>query len=394
MAWLTATYLIDSEPERIEARARALAHEQSVECPLEAIGDRRVLDEIVARVAGIAQVDGGRYRVDVQIATQTTGGEGAQLINMIFGNCSLWDNVHFVGLDLPPGLLARFPGPRHGIAGIRALLGAPERPLTSTALKPQGLPVPELARLCRTFALAGVDVVKDDHGIADQAYSPFAERVRACQQAVNEATKVTGRPAFYAPNLIGTPRLLRERAAIARDEGVRVVLVAPMVVGLPAFADLVDEFSEFVYLAHPSFGGATRIAPTLLFGRVLRLFGADAVIFVNHGGRFAYPPEDCTAIAGALRAPWGDVRPALPVPAGGMRLERVEELLGFYGPDIMLLIGGDLLIARDALLERTREFVERVERYRGAAAATERRPARAGSSARAQAAESACRASR
>jgi ribulose-bisphosphate carboxylase large chain len=51
-----------------------------------------------------------------------------------------------------------------------------------------------------------------------------------------------------------------------------------------------------------------------------------------------------------------------------MQLERVEELLAFYGPDTMLLIGGNLLIARDGLLERTREFVAGVERYSWGAA--------------------------
>ena len=358
MAWLTTTYLIESEPDRIEARAEALAIEQSVECPLEAVRDRRILDEIVARVASIEPVAENRYRVDVRISVETTGGETAQLINMIFGNCSLWDNVQFVGLDLPPALLARFPGPRHGVGGIRALLGAPRRALTAAAMKPQGMPVAALATLCRTFALAGIDVIKDDHGIADQAYSPFAERVRACQRAV------AGTASFYAPHLIGTPRALRERARIARDEGVRFVLVAPMVVGLPAFRDLVDEFPEFVYLAHPSFGGAARIAPPLLFGRLFRLLGADAPIFVNYGGRFAYPQAECGALAAAAREPWGGIRPALPVPAGGMRVDRVGELLDFYGTDTMLLIGGNLLLAEgEALLARAREFVAAVHAF-------------------------------
>ena len=361
MAWLTATYLIESEPERIRERAEALAIEQSVECPLEAVRDPRIREDIVARVASVEPAGERRYRVGVQIAVETIGGETAQLVNMVFGNCSLWDNVQFVDVELPAALLARFPGPRHGIEGIRALVGAPRRPLTAAAMKPQGMPVAEIARMCRTFALAGVDVIKDDHGIANQTYSPFAERVPACQAAVAEAVAATGKPSFYAPHLIGTPRALREHARIAREEGVRVVLVAPMVVGLPAFRDLVDEFPEFVYLAHPSFGGAARIAPPLLFGRIFRLLGADAPIFVNYGGRFAYPPEDCAALAAAARAPWGQLRPALPVPAGGMRLDRVDELIDFYGPDTMLLIGGNLLLADgDALLARAREFVEKV----------------------------------
>jgi len=46
-----------------------------------------------------------------------------------------------------------------------------------------------------------------------------------------------------------------------------------------------------------------------------------------------------------------------------MLVERVDELLRFYGSDVMLLIGGNLLIARDNLLNRTRTFVEAAQRY-------------------------------
>ena len=358
--WLKATYVVTCDEREVAARAAAIASEQSVECPLEAIGEQRILDEIVARVTSIAPAGAGRFRVEVAIAAQTIGTNPVQFINMVFGNASLWDDVQFAALEVPDNVLAMFPGPRHGIDGIRRLLDAPERPLTNAAMKPQGLHVPDLATMCRTFALAGVDIIKDDHGIDNQGYSPFVERVRACQAAIGEAVAATGKPALYAPNLIGTPRVLRERARIAREEGVRVVLVAPMLVGLPAFFDLVDEFPDFVYLAHPSFGGARHIAPELLFGRLLRLFGSDAVIFVNVGGRFGYTHETCAALAGGARAPWGRLRPALPVPAGGMRLERIEEILEFYGRDTMLLIGGNLLIDQAHVLERTREFVDRV----------------------------------
>jgi ribulose-bisphosphate carboxylase large chain len=364
MAWLTATYQVTCAERDVAERAAAIASEQSVECPLEAIGEQRIRDEIVAKVAAIEPAGAGRFRVDVAIAAQTIGTNPVQFINMVFGNASLWNDVQFTGLEMPAEVLALFPGPRHGIAGTRALLGVAERALTNAAMKPQGMHVPELAALCRTFALAGVDIIKDDHGIDDQRYSPFAERVVACQTAIGEATAVTGKTALYAPTLTGTPRVLRERARIARESGVRAVLVAPMLVGLPAFLDLVSEFPEFVYLAHPSFAGANRIAPELLFGKLLRLFGSDAIIFVNVGGRFNYSSETCAALAANARAPWGTLRPALPVPAGGMRLERVDELLDFYGPDTMLLIGGNLLIERDRILERTREFTERVAAHR------------------------------
>ncbi len=306
---LTVTFLVETTAERVDERARAIALEQSVECPIEAIHDARVRDEIAGRVGTIERADERRWRVDVELAVETTGFEPAQLVNMISGNSSLWDDVQLLDVALPDELLARFVGPRHGLAGVRALLDAPHRALTAVAVKPQGLPVSELARLCATFAEAGIDVVKDDHGISDQSYSPYAERVRACQAAVSAASRASGRPSFYAPNVAATPRAMRERVRIAREEGVRVVLVAPMLVGLPAFADLVDEFPEIVYLAHPSFAGARRIATPLLFGKLFRLFGADASIFVNYGGRFSYPRAECGAIAGSARAPWGELAP-------------------------------------------------------------------------------------
>jgi ribulose-bisphosphate carboxylase large chain len=52
------------------------------------------------------------------------------------------------------------------------------------------------------------------------------------------------------------------------------------------------------------------------------------------------------------------------VPAGGMRLERVDEMLDFYGRDSILLIGGNLLIEQERILERTREFTDRVATHR------------------------------
>jgi ribulose-bisphosphate carboxylase large chain len=54
----------------------------------------------------------------------------------------------------------------------------------------------------------------------------------------------------------------------------------------------------------------------------------------------------------------------VPVPAGGMTTDRVAEMLDFYGPDIMLLIGGGLLSARERLPQETKAFVDAVKAHR------------------------------
>ena len=123
---------------------------------------------------------------------------------------------------------------------------------------------------------------------------------------------------------------------------------------------LVAGFPDVAFLAHPSFGGASRIAPELLIGTLFRLFGADAVIFPTHGGRFGYTAETCRRIAAAARVNWVEMRRALPVPAGGITLARVPEILDFYGPDTMLLVGGSLLAAREHLTAETAAFTRTV----------------------------------
>lgn len=356
-AWFTATYRVAAAAADIEARALAIAVEQSVEMPVAAVRERRIRDEIVGRVDSIVDAGNGRYDVGIRLAVATTGLEAGQLLNMAFGNTSLQPDVELIGLELPAPLAAALGGPRFGIAGIRAALGVADRPLACTALKPQGLAPAELATLAATFARAGIDVIKDDHGIADQAYAPFAARVQAVQRAVDQVNRATGTRTIYAPTLSGSPSALFAQARIAREEGVGMVLFAPMLAGIPVLQELVRDHLHVPVLAHPAFAGALRISPALLLGQLFRIFGADAVIFPNHGGRFSYSSATCRRIAEAARAPVPGIRSALPVPAGGMSVARVREMREFYGEDTMFLIGGALLSEGDRMADACRDFV-------------------------------------
>ena len=361
MSWITVTYRIRAPRDRLDEIARGVALEQSVEVTAEVVTDPFVRENVVGRVAAIHPSDGDSHLVVIELAAMTTGFDVAQTLNMLFGNSSLHAHVELVDVDFPPDFLAHFAGPRHGIDGIRRRLAVPRRPLTCAALKPQGLSCEALAALCYTLAANGVDVIKDDHGLADQSYSPFAERVAACQRATARAEHETGRRHIYAPSLVGSPRTLARQARIAHAEGVGAVLLAPALVGMPVFHELVTAHLDVPVIAHPAYAGAARVAPPLLLGKLFRWLGADAVIFPNFGGRFAYTREECAQIAANSRGDWAQYRRTMPVPAGGLAVDRVAEIVGFYGPDVMLLIGGALLADADRLPERTRAFVVATE---------------------------------
>jgi ribulose-bisphosphate carboxylase large chain len=358
---LQVIYYVRADARSIAERAQAIAVEQSVEMPLDAIDDRTVLDEIVGRVESIDDLGDGRFAVRIALAAETIGGDAGQLINMLFGNTSIHEDVTLHDVELPRDLAQHFGGPRHGLDGLRRRVNAHGRALTCSALKPQGLPPNALAELARRFSLGGIDYIKDDHGLADQAYSPFAQRVEAITAALRTVAQTSGQHARYVPSLSGSLDRMRRQIRMARQAGIDTVMAAPMIAGFANFHRLVRENPDIAFFAHPTMAGAARIAPPLLVGKLFRLLGADATIFPNHGGRFGYSPETCRALARAARQEWHGLNPCAPVPAGGMTPARVPEMLDFYGPDIMLLIGGGLLAARERLTEETAAFVGAVQ---------------------------------
>jgi ribulose-bisphosphate carboxylase large chain len=351
----TVTYRIRSDAASIEARAQSIAVEQSVEMPLSAIVEREILRDIVGEVEAIENRGGGVFDVRIGLATATTGGDAGQFLNMVFGNTSLHEDVVLLDVDVPAELAAAFGGPRHGIEGLRRRAGAFGRALTCSALKPQGVAPARLAQLAGQFARGGIDFIKDDHGLADQAYSPFVERIAAIADSVGRTR--------YVPSLSGDLDAMRRQIDIALAHGIDTVIIAPMLAGWSTMQALVKQYPDVAFFAHPTMGGAGRIASDLLIGKLFRVLGADAVIFPNHRGRFGYTSETCRSLAQQARRPWNGIRASVPVPAGGMTLERVPEILDFYGPDAMLLIGGSLLAARERLAEETAGFTRAVAQH-------------------------------
>jgi len=363
MPRMIVTYRVRSDAAAIGARAAAIAVEQSVEMPVTAISDETVLKDIVGEAIGIRETGSGVYDVNIALSTATMGNDPGQLLNMLFGNSSLQETVRLVDAELSDATIGLFGGPRHGIEGLRRRCGAAGRALTCSALKPQGLSPAGLADIAYELALGGIDFIKDDHGLADQAYSPFAGRVEACAGAVRRANRETGFRTHYAPNISGDLDAMREQLSLAAAEGVDTALIEPMICGVSNFHRLVKDFPAIAFIAHPAMAGPSHIAPPLLLGKLFRLFGADVTVYPNYGGRFSYSKETCLRIAEEARRPCGNLKPCLPAPAGGMTLDRVPELLDFYGKDTMLLIGGSLLAAKDRLRQETSAFVSRAASY-------------------------------
>jgi ribulose-bisphosphate carboxylase large chain len=329
-------------------RARWIAYEQTVELP-PGVSPPRIERQLVARVGSVSAAGAGIARVTLGFSPRLVDSPG-QLLNVLFGNVSMQAGIRLAELAWPASLLRRLGGPAFGVAGLRALCGVGERrALSCVALKPVGLGPRELARRAYVLARGGIDLLKEDQGLADQPMARFRDRVLRCQEAVERAN-AAGASAVYLPHVTGAGERFAERLGAAAAAGCRGVMVSPMLAGLDAVA--AARQAGFAVLAHPALSGALLgrrhgIAARLLWGDVFRVAGADGVIFPNAGGRFPIALAECLAVADHLRRPLGGVRPAMPVIGGGVDLDRVPHWLRRYGSDLVVLVGGGLYRSPD-----------------------------------------------
>jgi len=363
------TYHIRTDDGLAGARQAALdaAYEQTVELPGSLVPDGDMQD-VVGHIEHIEPLDDGYYEVVISYPVEASGFELTGLLSVVYGNISMQDRIRVIRFDLPPSLLEKFSGPRFGREGLRALVGAPDRPLLGTALKPMGFPADKLAELAYQFALGGLDIVKDDHSLANQPTAPFDRRLEACAAAVRRANEETGGSTLYVPNITGPADQVLKRALLAKELGAGGIEVIAGLVGFDTIRLLAeDPRINLPIFAHPAMLGTYTLsrdhgfALGALYGEVNRIAGADVAICTNYGGRFPTTREDLAQLRELISRPMGHIRPMLPMPGGGMTVERVPEILEFYGNDVILLISGGLFTMGPDLVENCRRFREVVE---------------------------------
>jgi ribulose-bisphosphate carboxylase large chain len=349
-------------------KAKGVCLEQTVEAPLDLLANDDIRANIVGRIESLKPVARNRFETHISYAVETAGSELTQLLNVIFGNSSMQPGIRVQQLHFPESLLRVFKGPRYGLLGIRKLLGVERRPLLCTALKPMGLSTGSLADLALQIALGGIDIIKDDHGLANQIFAPFKERLQSCADAVNEANQRSGYHCIYVPNITGPASQIIPRALMAMEAGAGGVMLAPGLIGFDVIRQLAaDNFFNLPIFSHPAWSGSYAVHPDngiahrVIFGQLPRLAGADATIFVNYGGRFSFSPQDCRGIVEGASMPMGHIRPIFPTPGGGMTLAKLPEMLDFYGDDVILLIAGGLYAHGPDLGGNCRQFRQYVE---------------------------------
>jgi ribulose-bisphosphate carboxylase large chain len=244
--------------------------------------------------------------------------------------------IRLEDIRFPDAYLAQFPGPQFGVSGLRARLGAHDRPIFLGVVKPNiGLAPAPFAAIAEEAWMGGLDIAKDDEMLADIDWSPLDERARLMGEARVRAERATGEPKLYMANVTDEVSRIRELHDVAVARGAGALLVNTLPVGLSGLRMLREHARVPLFAHFPMVAALTRVPGYGVHSRVLtklqRLCGADAIIMPGFGERMMVPEDETLANVRACLEPMGSLKPSLPVPGGSDSAETLPRVYATIG---------------------------------------------------------------
>ncbi|WP_289355796.1 2,3-diketo-5-methylthiopentyl-1-phosphate enolase [Paenibacillus sp. S-12] len=276
------------------------------------------------------------------------------LLVTAFGKLSMDGKIKLLDLDFSDSFRTAFSGPKYGIDGIRDQLQVYNRPLLMSIFKSViGHDLPGLKEQFYQQALGGVDLIKDDEILFENPLTPIVQRVRACMEAAAAAEQITGKKLLYAVNLTGPTFSLREQALRAIEAGANALLFNVLSYGYDVLHGLSQDPDITVPIAaHPALAGAYYpakehgIAAPLLLGKLMRLAGADLVLFPSPYGSVTMPKEETQGIRQALTSTAESLesihKRSFPVPSAGIHPGLVPLIIQDFGTEVVVNAGGGI----------------------------------------------------
>ncbi len=279
-------------------------------------------------------------------------GSMPQILSCIAGNIlgmKAVDSIRLEDCHWPESIVRGFPGPQFGTSVAREKFDAGERPVLATVPKPKvGLSTDAHARIGEEAWRGGVDLLKDDENLTDQAFNPFEDRLAESLAARDRAQEETGERKDYLVNVTAETNAMLERVDRVAEHGGGFVMVDVITCGWAAVQS-VRERCEDHGLAihahramHAAFDRLDHHGVSMrVIAQIARLCGVDH-IHTGTAGLGKLANEDTPGINAWLTGDCHGLKPVLPVASGGLHPGVVDQLLEALGTDIIVQAGGGI----------------------------------------------------
>ncbi len=259
----------------------------------------------------------GAYRIQVAHPHRNFGPRIPNLLSAAAGEgpfyCPGIEHIKWTDFELPDSFLKAFAGPQFGLQGLREQLHVYDRPFFIGVVKPNiGLSPQDFAKIAAESWEGGLDIAKDDEMLADTEWSGLVERTRLSVAASGKK--------FFLPNITDEVDRIRDNYEQVVAVGAPMVMINGIMTGISAVRAL-RRYSEVPIVSHFTGTAVFSRAPhdgmsSLVATKLQRLAGADMIILAGFGDRMGCSDAEVLANVQACLEPWGDLKPALPVPGG------------------------------------------------------------------------------
>ena len=206
-----------------------------------------LLDVCTGRVEGVLPWDGSEKIGLVRVAFPNKLFEHADgkyystdMLHLMAGEgvCGLWEfaEAKLLDIKIPPQVLATFPGPAYGCAGVRQLTHWPEgAPAFGTILKPTaGITDDEVSVLVEGVAGETLFLFakEDENLLPNLSYCPVVSRARKSAEVIRRAMPARGGLGLiFAPHISSPPNMLLDIVKCVMETGVNGLMFSEQFTG-------------------------------------------------------------------------------------------------------------------------------------------------------------------
>ncbi|MFK5603093.1 type III ribulose-bisphosphate carboxylase [Haloferax volcanii] len=279
-------------------------------------------------------------------------GNMPQVLSCIAGNImgmKAVDTIRLLDCEWPESVVSAYPGPLYGSSVREEIFGVTDRPITATVPKPKvGLSTAAHAQVGYDAWVGGVDLLKDDENLTDQAFNPFSDRLTESLSLRDDAEDETGEKKSYLINVTADTQTMLDRVDEVAAQGGEYVMVDIITAGWAGLQTVRERTEKHGLAIHahramhaafdrlPAHGVSMRV-----LAQVSRLCGVDQ-LHTGTAGLGKLANEDTVGINDWLTGDLYGTTDVLPVASGGLHPGLLPDLLDATGTNVCVQLGGGI----------------------------------------------------
>ncbi|RDZ46709.1 type III ribulose-bisphosphate carboxylase [Haloferax sp. Atlit-10N] len=279
-------------------------------------------------------------------------GNMPQVLSCIAGNImgmKAVDTIRLLDCEWPEEIVSSYPGPLYGSSVREEVFGVTDRPITATVPKPKvGLSTAAHAQVGYDAWVGGVDLLKDDENLTDQAFNPFSDRLTESLSLRDDAEDETGEKKSYLINVTADTQTMLDRVDEVAAQGGEYVMVDIITAGWAGLQTVRERTEKHGIAIHahramhaafdrlPSHGVSMRV-----LAQISRLCGVDQ-LHTGTAGLGKLANEDTVGINEWLAGDLYGMNDVLPVASGGLHPGLLPDLLDATGTNVCVQLGGGI----------------------------------------------------